>query len=204
MKFRHVVAAAAVAAASFGGAEQAEAQYLGGGIWMAATNEMMFTFLGREATYQHELSLYTYTMGGTDASLGARSSVGSIFNIPPVPTVGTTVTVGGLTPGQFYVLGLFVPNNGLLFFSDGFAYNPTTMMRVTDESANWSIDGTAGVTYNVARAEDTRDNVIDEDFNDLVVGVSTVPEPGTVALLATGLIALGGFGAARRRKTSAV
>jgi hypothetical protein len=40
------------------------------------------------------------------------------------------------------------------------------------------------------------------DYNDLVFSVTAAPEPASVALMATGLIGLAGFGVARRRRRS--
>ncbi len=51
--------------------------------------------------------------------------------------------------------------------------------------------------------EDSFNYNIDRDFNDIIFGlrgVSTVPEPVTMSLLATGLVGMGGVGSLRRRK----
>ena len=46
--------------------------------------------------------------------------------------------------------------------------------------------------------EDNATNASDFDYNDVILSVSSVPEPSTYALMATGLVAL--FGIARRRR----
>ena len=51
--------------------------------------------------------------------------------------------------------------------------------------------------------EDSFNYNIDDDFNDVVFavkGATTVPEPVTMTLLATGLAGMGGAGALKRRK----
>lgn len=157
-----------------------------GGVWTAVGSTMTFTFVSRDADFTHQLMLFT--PDGTPASdvifVGGQGDPGS-----PV-----TVTV---TPGQQYMLGLAVEENGTTFFSNGTA----SVSEGGDSASNFIIamqDGTDDVTR--VAIEDLRQDVSDEDFNDMVVLVSThVPEPATMFLMGTGAAALGLLRWRRRR-----
>lgn len=57
-----------------------------------------------------------------------------------------------------------------------------------------------GRNWYIVGAEDGRINVADADYNDFMLGVTQTPEPASMALVATGLVAMAGAGVIRRRR----
>ena len=92
---------------------------------------------------------------------------------------------GGCSTGASQQHVLFNPNAGLNGTSTGFNVN----------SGGYAYAG-SGQYY--VGMEDNATIASDFDYNDVIISVSSVPEPSTYALMATGLAAL--FGIARRRR----
>lgn len=169
------------------------------GILTAPSNSMLFEFVSREATFTHHLGIFDYN-GGNPVFLS------SIFTAPP-DMPGATRTVS-LIAGNQYVLGLYSPDaqscfiwcvsKPTTFFSDGSA-TPSEIFGSSNFDFGFGGGGLIGI-------EDKRDGLFgnsDNDYNDMVIRVSAVtatPEPATLVLMASGLLALGGMGIARRRR----
>ncbi|HEY0970615.1 MAG TPA: PEP-CTERM sorting domain-containing protein [Gemmatimonadales bacterium] len=180
----------------------AQAQWAGG-VLTASTSSMLFEFVSREASFTHHLGLFSYDGSNT-------VFYQNIFSSPPdMPGASTTVS---LEIGKQYVLGLYSPsaqscfifcvNMPTTFFSNGTA-TPSEIFGSSNFAFDFGGSGLIGI-------EDKRDGWFgnaDNDFDDMVIRASPLtvtPEPGTVALLGTGIAALAGFGVARRRRGSSL
>ena len=129
--------------------------------------------------------------------------------------VGSTVTLGGgysFAAGEEVLLGLFVHNeyeegpagaNWIDQDEDDFTYFSGPMGRNKDNRFHLQITDLGGGTFRFQGGwEDTVDGG-DEDYNDVmfeISGVTVTPEPVSMALMATGLAGLAGFGARRRKR----
>lgn len=166
------------------------------GIWRAGTATLSFDYLFREATLPHQLWLIDPE---------TMETVAPIFVAPDPDTpeiFGRTITV---TPGKLYMLGLFVENTGFgpaWYYSNGASTADPAMI---DEEGGIVL-GAYRYTFSgegyrtVLQIEDRRMGVSDRDTNDMIVAVTNTPEPISMALLGSGLAAMGGLGAARRRR----
>lgn len=220
MRIVRTLGAVAVAVASMATvSSSAKAQWSPAGIYTAESSTMMFEFVSRNASFEHYLGIFDYNGGNP---LFAQS----IFSAPP-DGPGSTSLISGLTVGNQYVLGLFTPdaldrNCWLVICSDGavpttyFSDGTSSPDELPGSGGNFlfagALDANGGMLIGM---EDNRDGSAshglgfwsygpsDNDFNDMVIratATTVTPEPGTIALLGTGLLALGGFGLKRRRQ----
>lgn len=129
--------------------------------------------------------------------------------------VGTTVTLGGgysFAAGQEVVLGLFVHNEadpgpgGVNWYTqdaDDYTYFSGPQTRNRDNRFHLQITDLGGGTFRFRGGWEDTFNGGDADYNDVmfeISGVTVTPEPVSMALMATGLAGLAGFGARRRKR----
>ena len=137
------------------------------------------------ATQTFSMALYSSTASGTPSSplwtSGMLSAPGPDFTFTVVPA-----SYGGPPPillqsGDEYFLALNIPKSVVGWLDDG--PNPTPFYSSANGGGSWTNMGSSTVQYQI--------------FGDPVLGVSSVPEPATWAMMLLGFAGLG-FSAFRR------
>ena len=131
--------------------------------------DVTYTFLGKEAGFNNSF----FSPGGSPAS---------ILDSAPV---GTTATQSGISD----LLNFSFATEGIAMVTNGFA---------TNVAPTFAIFSGVGTAYKYILAVSDGGGGNDRDFDDMVIGVSAVPEPHTYALLLAGLGVVA-FVARRRR-----
>jgi len=181
---------------------------------------------------QWELTLIGSVAGGS-SEIGWWWHDGASYHFTSLPafgakTLGSTVVI--TVPGSFTLFGLYISNafnpdvggckvapNFYCSDADGGISVPTQQWAFLNNGIG---NGAAcqayndGVHYNTCYlwgAEDNKlellaDNQLgrDSDYNDYLITMRLVPEPVTMGLLATGLVAMAGVGFSQRRRKSGI
>jgi hypothetical protein len=192
---------------------------LGGTVTYQGGN-VLLKFLYQQASFNNELFAFRMPTGQT---FDPKNAV-AIFNNHNDPA-GTTFSfdphaVLGLNPGDELIFGICsnVSSNGtldcgggrrgesLIYSGDG-SRNPDGVAHARFEASCSNAGICGSFTGNVMGFEDLREHVSDHDYNDVVFSIqqtpqSSVPEPTSMALMASGLMGMGGTGWLRRRRLS--
>lgn len=194
---------------------------IGEQVYKAGSDNLFVKFVGKQASYTND-TYYFLTLGSSGeflfrnndvpgttheatTSSGLATGAEAIFGI--CANVGSGSTPGtGCTVNNTYYTGPASRNPDDRFHAavwtreaflagcalDPTRCNPNIVSLLSDTDFNLVIGFEDSFNYN-----------IDHDFNDVVFavkGATTVPEPVTMTLLATGLAGMGGAGALKRRK----
>jgi hypothetical protein len=153
----------------------------GGDVWVK--------YQGCDAGYTSDLYA-GYTIAGS-------GSTQYLFTCHVTP-LGTQYNLGSVDAGTEVIFSLYVRNTGFMFYSGPGSRNPDGQVHV----ASWGVTGD-GVYTREFGFEDLYGGG-DRDYNDNtfriggVIDSSVTPEPASVVLLATGLLAVIGVGYRRR------
>ena len=193
---------------------------VGASIYKAGSDNLFVKFIGKQAFYTNDLYYYLTLPGAGQFLLRNNVAPGTVVEATSSSAlaIGAEAIFGicanldgaaagtGCTTNNNYFTGPASRNPDTRFHADvwtreaylaGCALNPSAC---NPDVASLLAD----TSYNVVIGfEDSFNYNIDDDFNDVVFavrGATTVPEPVTMTLLATGLAGMGGAGAFKRRK----
>lgn len=208
-----LIAAPLHAQGTFTGTDGAPIAYQGG--------DVTLTLLFQDALYENQLFVFRSAVGNTFDPANAisifsnKAAIGSSFTFNPATTLGLEVgdelifgICANVPSGDGVSCGAFGTSNGI-HYSGAADRNFDNAVHARVAESCGAVEFCGSFTGTAVGFEDIREvNAplpIDRDFNDLVFGVqqsptTTVPEPVTMTLLATGLVGMSGAGLLRRRR----
>lgn len=175
--------------------------YYGSTIRLNSKTAVTFTFLGFEAGYDNEFLLDADGNGSFDLIFSNKTGGSADINGKAKTAVGDTYTVM-LDPADF-IAGI-IP---FMFKADlngarGSVANGSNPDN-SDDTVNFftSLDPnpTATSGRDVVLFFDDGGAGSDDDHDDMGIRIAAIPEPGTMAILGVGLLALGWAGARRKK-----
>jgi len=201
------------ARAQIGGVPGGPVIYTGG--------EVTLTLLFQEALFENELFVFRSAIGNTFDPANAiavfsnKAAIGSTFTFDPAADLGLAIgdeiifgICTNIPEGDSVACGSFGNANAVLYSGPASRNFDNAIHAEVATACSGAYCGT--FTGTAVAFEDIREvnpDMIppDRDFNDLVFGVTqtTVPEPVTMTLLATGLAGMSGATLWRRRKRAA-
>ncbi len=160
---------------------------LGASVFVATTGDVIATKLPASAGFSSNLFLDT-----------PGNTLGIIFNNHTTPD-GTTMNLGSFTAGTELVFRIFVINTGRSFFTGPASRNPDNVFHAVVDTAFAPGETLVGFEDLFGGGDQDYD---DNRFSFTNVGtvvppippVSSVPEPGSLLLLSSGVVGLLGFG----------
>lgn len=171
--------------------------YYGSTVRLAAKTAVTFTYLGFEAGYDNEFLLDADRDGSFELIFSNKTGGAADINGKARTDVGDTYAVvleAGIIP---FLLNADI---GGAKGSAANGSNPNDVLGGADVNFFASFDGNAAATSGTSLVVFFDDAGANDDDNhdDMAVRITAVPEPGTMAVLGVGLLALGWTSGRRR------
>jgi hypothetical protein len=175
--------------------------YYGSTIRLNAKTAVTFTFLGFEAGYDNEFLLDTDGNGSFDLIFSNKVGGAVDINDKPKTAIGDTYTVV-LDPANFtssIIPFMFKAEVNGAKGSVANGSNPNTTSDTVNFFTSFDPGATAISGSSLVLFLDDGGAGPDDDHDDMGIRIAVVPEPGTMAILGVGLVALGCVGALRKK-----